>query len=74
MIIYSDEEGFIKPRGIKNNNGIRDTSIKLPHIAVGVFSEYLLKDVVKKFECQKVGELTGKRPVYELEYKNIKIT
>lgn len=50
MIIYSDEEGFIKPRGIKNNNGIRDTSIKLPHIAVGVFSEYLLKDVVKRFE------------------------
>ena len=74
MIIYSDEEGFIKPRGIKNNNGIRDTSIKLPHIAVGVFSEYLLKDVVKRFESQKVGELTGKRPVYELEYKNIKIT
>jgi purine or other phosphorylase family 1 len=74
MIFYSSEEGFIKPRGIKNNNGIRDTSIKLPHIAVGVFSEYLLKDIASKFECKKVGELTEKRPVYELKYKNAKIT
>ena len=40
MIFYSSEEGFIKPRGIKNNNGIRDTSIKLPHIAVGVLNIY----------------------------------
>ena len=74
MIFYSSQEGFIKPRGIKNNNGIRDTSIKLPHIAVGVFSEYLLKDIASKFECKKVGELTEKRPVYELKYKNAKIT
>ena len=74
MIFYSSEEGFIKPRGIKNNKGIRDTSIKLPHIAVGVFSEYLLKDIASKFECKKVGELTEKRPVYELKYKNAKIT
>lgn len=74
MIFYSNEEGFIKPRGIKNNDGKRDPSIKLSHIAVGVFSEHLLNDIVKKFECKKVGELTEKRPVYELKYKNIKIT
>ena len=50
MIFYSNEEGFIKPQGIKNLTGIRDSSIELPHIAIGVFSEYLLKDIVKKFE------------------------
>lgn len=74
MILYSNEEGFIKPQGIKNLTGIRDSSIKLPHIAVGVFSEHLLNDIVKKFECKKVGELTEKRPVYIMNYKNIKVT
>ena len=74
MIFYSNEEGFIKPQGIKNLTGIRDSSIELPHIAVGVFSEYLLKDIVKKIKCEKVGELTEKRPVYILKYKNMKIT
>lgn len=74
MILYSNEKGFIKPPGIKNLAGIRDCNIKLPHIAVGVFSEYLLKDIVKKLKCEKVGELTQKRPVYILEYKNTKIT
>lgn len=74
MIFYSNEEGFIKPQGIKNLTGIRDSSIELPHIAIGVFSEYLLKDIVKKFECEKVGELAEKRPVYILKYKNIEIS
>ena len=74
MIFYSNEEGFIKPQGIKNLTGIRVSSIELPHIAVGVFSEYLLKDIVKKFKCEKAGELTEKRPVYILKYKNMKIT
>ena len=74
MILYSNEEGFIKPRGVKNNDGIHDPSIKLPHIGVGVFSEHLLNDIVKKCECKKAGELMQKRPIYILEYKNIKIT
>ncbi len=74
MILYSNEEGFIKPQGIKNLSGVRDSSIILPHIAIGVFSEYLLNDIVEKFECKKVGELTEKRPVYITNYKDIKIT
>ena len=74
MIFYSNEEGFIKPQGIKNLTGSRDSSIELPHIAVGIFSEYLLKNIVKKFECEKIGELTEKRPVYILKYKSMKIT
>ena len=34
----------------------------------------MLKDIVEKFECIKAGELMQKRPIYILEYKNIKIT
>lgn len=74
MILYSNEEGFIKPQGIKNLSGTRDPNIKLPHIAVGVFSMHLLNYIVEKFECKKVGDLTEKRPVYIMNYKNIKIT
>lgn len=74
MIIYSNEEGFIKSRGIKNNDGIHDPNIKLPHIGVGVFSKQLLKDIVKKFKCEKIGELMQDRSIYILEYKNTTIT
>lgn len=74
MIIYSNEEGFIKPRGIKNNDGIHDPNIRLPHIGVGVFSKHLLNDIVKKFKCKKIGELMQNRPIYILEYKNTTIT
>lgn len=38
MIIYSKEEGLIKPCGIKRLDGTRDINYKLPHIAVGVIS------------------------------------
>lgn len=77
MIIYSNEEGIIKPQGIKNLDGIRDENIKLPHIAVGIFSEHLINDIVEKFECKKVGFCScanTSRPVYILRYKNIEIT
>ena len=77
MIIYSKEEGLIKPSGIKRLDGTRDVNYKLPHIAVGVFSQYLLEDIVGKFECEKVGVISCancQRPVYVLKYKNIKIT
>lgn len=74
MIVYSNEEGFIKSRGIRNNDGVHDLNIKLPHIAVGVFSEHLLNYIVKKFKCKKVGSLTHGRPIYILDYKNSKIT
>lgn len=74
MIIYSKEEGFIKPRGIKNINGEHDPSITLPHIAIGVFSEHLLNDIIKKYEHKKIGELTKNRPIYSLKYNGITIT
>ncbi len=34
----------------------------------------MLNDIVKKYKCEKVGELTEKRPVYYLNYKNSIIT
>ena len=74
MIMFSNEEGFIKTRGIRNNEGIHDLSIKLPHIGVGVFSEHLLKDIITRYKSIKVGELILRRPIYILEYQNIKIT
>ena len=57
MILYSKDEGFIKPRGIKNKDGIHDSSIVLPHIAVGVFSEHLLNDIVEKYRQSEIERL-----------------
>lgn len=45
MIIYSSEEGFIKPQGIKFRDG-QDPNIKLSDVAVGVFSRHLFYDTV----------------------------
>lgn len=77
MIIYSEEQGLIKPCGIKKLDGTRDINYKLPHIAVGIFSEYLLEDIVEKFECKRVGVISCancQRPIYIMKYKDIKIT
>ena len=77
MIIYSPEEGIIKPYGIKKMDGTKDVNFKLPHIAIGIFSIHLLNDIVEKFECHKVGKITCancERPVYIVKYKDIKIT
>lgn len=77
MIIYSKEQGVIRPSGIKKLDGTRDSNYKLPHIAVGVFSEYLLQDIVEKFESKKVGLISCancQRPTYIMKYKGIKIT
>lgn len=32
MIIYSKEQGVIRPSGIKKLDGTRDSNYKLPHI------------------------------------------
>ena len=54
VIKYSDEEGFIKAKGIKFRDG-QDKNIILPKVAVGVFSRHLFNDVVEKFSCKEVG-------------------
>ena len=54
MIKYSDEKGFIRPHGIKYREN-QDKNIKLPKVAVGVFSRHLFEDVIEKFSSLEVG-------------------
>ncbi len=76
MIKYSSEEGFIKPHGIKHREG-QDTNIKLPKVAVGVFSRHLFEDVIEKFSCLEVGYISCanlERNVYIIKYKDVEVT
>lgn len=76
MIRYSNEEGFIKSKGIKFKEG-QDSNIKLPKVAVGVFSRHLFYDVVEKFSCKEVGYISCanvEREVFILRYKDVEIT
>lgn len=76
MIGYSEQEGFIRPKGIKFKEG-QDTNIRLPKVAVGVFSRHLFYDVVQKFSCREVGLLkcaNAEREVFILNYKGVDIT
>lgn len=76
MIRYSEQEGFIRPRGIKFKEG-QNPNIRLPKVAVGVFSRHLFYDVVQKFQCREVGMLkcaNTEREVFILNYKDCDIT
>lgn len=76
MIRYSNEEGFIKPKGIKFREN-QDSTLKLPKVAIGVFSRHLFKDVIEKFNCKEVGYISCanlERNVYILNYKDTKLT
>lgn len=57
MIRYSNEEGFIKARGLKTREG-QKSDIVLPKVAVGVFSRQLYNDVIQKFNCEEVGYIS----------------
>lgn len=76
MIRYSEEEGFIRPQGIKFRDN-QDKNIILPSVAVGVFSRHLFNDLVSKFSCNEVGYLSCanmERNVYIMKYNDIEIT
>ena len=76
MIRYDDSEPFIKPSGIKFREG-QDPNIKLPKIAVGVFSRHLYKDIIEKFSTKEVGYISGanlERNVYIINYKGTYLT
>lgn len=76
MIRYSDEEGFIRPHGIKYREN-QDKNIKLPKVAVGVFSRHLFEDVIEKFSSLEVGYISCAnmdRNVYIIKYKDVEIT
>ncbi len=75
MIKFSNEEGFIKPKGIHLFEDCLD--IKLPRVAIGVFSRYLYQDVVEKFSSKEVGELAcanARTTVYIIKYKDVELT
>lgn len=77
MIRYSDEEGFIKSGGIRDENDERKNEVKLPQVAVGIFSIKLFENIVDSFETKKVGYFGGAsyhRPIYILRYKETEIT
>ena len=76
MIRYSEQEGFIRPKGIKFREG-QDENIILPEVAVGVFSRHLYHDVIQKFNCREVGMFKCanlEREIYILNYKGTDIT
>ena len=59
MIRYSEQEGFIEPKGISFKDG-QDRNIVLPKLAVGVFSRHLFNDIVQKFNWREV-RITNRR-------------
>ena len=76
MIRYSNEEGFIRPKGISFRED-QDKNIRLPKVAVGVFSKHLFDDVVEKFSSLEVGHLSTanmENNVYILKYKDVELT
>ena len=48
MILYGEEEPVIKAHGMHFREG-QDANIKLPKVAVGVFSRHLLNEIIEKF-------------------------
>jgi uridine phosphorylase len=76
MIKYDNSEPFIKVRGIKFREG-QDPNIKLPKVAIGVFSRHLFKDIIEKFSTKEVGYIGGanlERNVYIINYKGTLMT
>ena len=76
MIRFGKEEPFIKPKGIKFKEG-QDANIRLPKVAIGVFSQLLFKDIVEKFQCKEVGYIyyvNLQKNVYILNYNGTLLT
>ena len=76
MIKFDNSEPFIKPKGIKFREG-QDSNIRLPKVAVGVFSSHLYKDIIEKFSTKEVGYISGanlERNIYIIKYNGILIT
>ena len=76
MIRFSKEEGFIKPIGISFREG-QDVNIKLPSVAIGVFSRHLFDKMIENNKCYEVGYISianSERNVYIMEYEGELIT
>ena len=71
MIKLGIGEPFIKPTGIKFKEG-QDKNIRLPEVAIGVFSHHLFNAIIEKFKCKEVGIIKTanfERNIYILNYK-----
>lgn len=76
MIRFSNEDGFIVPKGIKFRDG-QDENIIIPKVAVGVFSRHLFNDVAEKFNSLEVGYISNanfEKNIYIIRYKDVEIT
>ena len=76
MIRYCDNEGIVEVHGLHYKNNQKENII-LPSVAIGVFSRFLVKDLVKKFKGKKVGYISCanyESDVYIINYKNQDIT
>lgn len=76
MIRFGTGEPFIKPKGIRFRKG-QDKNIKLPKVAVGVFSRILFKEIVEKFQCKEVGYIAYvnlEKSIYILNFKETSLT
>ena len=75
MIKYSDGEGIIRVNGVFYNE--KKIDIKLPRVAIGVFSRYLYQDVIEKFPSREIGYISCanyRTNVYVIKYKDVEIT
>ncbi len=70
MIRLGKKEPLIRPRGLEYKKG--QDNIRLPKVAIGVFSKRLFNEIIKKFKCKEVGlihNVNFDKKVYLLEYE-----
>ena len=70
MIRLGKKEPLIKPKGLEFKEG--QNNIRLPKIAIGVFSKHLFNEIIRKFKCEEVGlihNVNFDKKVYLLNYK-----
>ena len=75
MIRYSDGEGIVRVNGLHKDE--EKVDIKLPSVAIGVFSRYLYQDIIEKFPSEEVGYISCanyRSSVYIVKYKEIEVT
>lgn len=76
MIKFGMEEPLINAEGMHFKEE-QDKNIKLPKVAVGVFSRILLNEIIEKYSCLEVGYMRNAnmdKNVYILKYKDTEIT
>lgn len=75
MIKYSEGAGIVRITGLHKDE--KKIDIKLPSVAIGVFSRYLYQDIIEKFPSREVGYISCanyRTNVYIVKYKDVEIT